>query len=208
MIAIVPECQSEEIRFFDKLAWRWDSRLKERDFSAIEQLLEEVNFKPVDSVLDIGTGTGIMIPYYQKLGILQIIAVDSSLEMCKIVSSKYPALTIVCASYPDWTPENKTFDKIVMFNSFPHLEGKKRVYKKSFDLLCPSGSLVIAHSMNRVELASCHRRKGRAVENHLLPDNDSFIKDLNHAGFTNIDIKETPGFFMLEAVRQPHGICI
>lgn len=182
--------------FFDSKASVWDSRIRPADHRAVERILERITFRSNDTVIDVGSGTGITIPYYKRCGIEKIYACDESSGMVEILRDKFPDISIFHQSYLDPLTENISADKIVIFNTFPHFSSFDPVFRNSARYLNSSGKLIIAHSMNRQEITECHRRKGMGVSNDILPPDDFFEKKFREHGFTDVIVEDSEtGFF-------------
>lgn len=55
------------MNFFDEMAGVWNKTCR-YDTRRIEKVLSVLQLKQGDTVLDIGTGTGVMIPFYPGTG--------------------------------------------------------------------------------------------------------------------------------------------
>lgn len=193
-------------RFFDQEAAEWDSRIKTADYRAIEKIFERIPFDPSDTVFDVGAGTGIMIPFYQRRGLNRIFAIDSSERMVTILRTKFPDVTVFHRSYLSPMEYRNFADKIVIFNTFPHFSDFEPVFAYSSRYLKPGGKLIIAHSMSREALKDCHRRKGRAVEGDILPPDDFFVDRMRAYGFWDVTVENPEsGFFAAGTSRLEAG---
>ena len=55
-----------QIDFFYAIAEKWDSTITV-DKEKIHKLLSQISIKNGDSILDVGTGTGVLIPFYNQI---------------------------------------------------------------------------------------------------------------------------------------------
>lgn len=181
--------------FFEKKAALWESRIRPADHEAIEQIFDRVLFSSTDTVLDVGSGTGITIPYYRSRGIEKIYACEKSSSMVEILERKFPEITIFHQSYLDPLILKNSIDKIVIFNTFPHFRSFEPVFRNSVRYLKRGGRLIIAHSMNRLKLNECHRQKGIGVETDMLPS-DYFFREMFHKyNFTRVVVEDSESDF-------------
>ena len=76
------------MNFFDEMAGVWNKTCR-YDTGRIEKVLSVLQLKQGDTVLDIGTGTGVMIPFIrEQVGhYAPIVAVDSSEKMLEFALS-------------------------------------------------------------------------------------------------------------------------
>jgi len=160
--------------FFEHNAPEWD-KLCIHDEAKLEEVFKVLSLKKGDRVLDVGTGTGILIPYILKrIGSEgKIVALDYAENMIKKSKEKfsqkeYPNVSFVAENFYNFT-SNCPFDSIICYSCFPHLEDKKLFFQKSFDLLKWNGTLLIAHSSSRAEINKMHTRKHEAVHEDFLP---------------------------------------
>lgn len=79
------------MNFFDEMAGVWNKTCR-YDTRRIEKVLSVLQLKQGDTVLDIGTGTGVMIPFIrEQVGhYAPIVAVDSSEKMLREASLRFP----------------------------------------------------------------------------------------------------------------------
>ena len=79
------------MNFFDEMAGVWNKTCR-YDTGRIEKVLSVLQLKQGDTVLDIGTGTGVMIPFIrEQVGhYAPIVAVDSSEKMLREASLRFP----------------------------------------------------------------------------------------------------------------------
>ena len=78
-----------QVSFFNSIAKDWDS-ISKVDESKINYLLSQIDIQENDSILDVGTGTGVLIPFLSKLNSKgNIKAVDMSCNMLDIARKKF-----------------------------------------------------------------------------------------------------------------------
>lgn len=183
------------IDFFDAHAHTWDSHIKKKDRDAIVKILARSGFKPEDNVLDVGTGTGVLVPFFHDFGVKNITAIDFSPEMCRIFTEKFPGIKIITGDYTEKHFQNDAFDKIMIFNAFPHFKDPKAVFDNSFNYLKKNGMLIIAHSMNRTELNAHHSNCAKIVKNDMLVSDDEFKKHFHRVGLTQITVEDDKYFY-------------
>ena len=182
--------------FFDRHAAWWDSYEVQGIGGIIEEILDRIRVSACDSVLDVGCGTGILLPHLERRGVRDIRAVDLSAEMVKEYLKKYPGRAVTAGDYEApglFGP--KSFTKILIYNAFPHFERRELVFANSYNYLKPGGGLYIAHSMGRAELDRHHKAAGEEVAGHMLYSNVGFRELYAEAGFTDIVVDDGGRFF-------------
>ncbi len=150
---------SEVIGFFDKKADSWDNQGK-TDPTIINQILKAAEIFPNNQVLDVGCGTGILFPYYLQKSVMKITGIDISPEMIRKSSEKVKAagwnnITLITGNVLEY-PFSETFDRIVVYNAFPHLANFTEAIACFSRCMKPGGRLTIAHSQGRNQINSRH----------------------------------------------------
>lgn len=173
--------------FFNERAAGWDQHIIV-DEGKINRLLGLLKIKENASVLDVGTGTGVLIPFLLKaLPHGQITAVDFSSEMLREARRKFGADNRVYFRETDIEkdPLQGQFDAIILYSVFPHFENKTETISKLVKTnLKPEGKLLIAHSQGRETLNNMHNGLSHGMQSaHLLniEQQQSIFKD---AGLT------------------------
>ena len=137
-----------EKAFFNSIAEEWD-KTNEVNKEKINFLLSRVHIQEGDKVLDIGTGTGVLIPFireFNKMG--EINALDVSEGMLHKAKEKYNNLPNVKFTLLDVEEEKVEgkYNKIILYSMFPHLKRREDTIRKLVtENLCESGKLIIAH---------------------------------------------------------------
>ena len=196
MKAAVGVAAESRAGYFERSAQAWDSRVREADHAALERIFNRISFGSGDVVMDVGSGTGIAIPYYQDCRVKSIYAVECCNNMVRILREKFPDIFIYHQSYLVPIPEESFVDRIVIFNAFPHFEDFEKAFENSARYLKPGGILVISHSMNRSGISECHRKKGGEVALDHLPADEFFSGMFDRFGFSDIAVENSPdGFY-------------
>jgi demethylmenaquinone methyltransferase/2-methoxy-6-polyprenyl-1,4-benzoquinol methylase len=185
----------EIISFFDKNAKNWDKNECPRVFVILQEIINKIEIKAGDSVLDIGCGTGILRPYIKSCNAGEILHVDISKGMLKRLKTKYPSANTMSADFETVNLPSETFDKIIAYNVFPHFIDKQAVFDNAFKFLKHGGTFFIAHSMTRERLNKVHGRN-KETKKDLLPSQKEMLSLYEKAGFKDISVEEeSPGFF-------------
>ena len=193
--------------FFDKYAQTWDQSVNKEEFSKIREIVKMAGIQEGERVLDIGCGTGILLPLLKesvgKVG--EVVALDLSLNMLKKAREKFgDQFHYIHANVEDMPLKNSCFHKVICFASFPHFLNKKNALCEISRILKPGRKLLIAHTTSRKTINSFHRKIGGPVANDFIPNKKRMISLLKNTGFTNIKIKDTEDFYWASGVK----ICI
>ena len=157
------------IEFFDRCAPSWDAEMIKND-AIIGKILDNAEVCEGQHILDVACGTGVMFEYYLARGAASVTGIDISSEMTKIAQGKYadnPKVQVICGDVEEAVFERK-FDRIVVYNAFPHFSHPKRLIKRLAGLLKKEGRMTIAHGMSRAAIDNHHSGSASKVSNGLM----------------------------------------
>ncbi len=172
----------DEKEFFDKLAPTWDANEVLSTPDKIRFILDYIGLKPGQRVLDLGTGTGVLIPYIaERVGKAgAITAVDYSMGMLGKAKEKFS----VVVPTPDFIRldfETETisgiYDRIILYCVYPHLHTPVDTLKwlRSVNL-ADEGIITIAFPTGPEFINNIHREKHS--ESDILPSAEKLAEFL------------------------------
>ena len=156
------------ICFFDSKASGWDADMK-RNEASITRILDNAHVTDGVSVLDVATGTGVLIPDYLSRKVSSVTAIDISPEMVRIAREKFEdkGVKILCGDAANYD-FGMSFDRIVIFNAFPHFADQENVIRKLSSLLNPGGYLTVCHDLGKAKLDEHHHNVAETVSCELI----------------------------------------
>ena len=161
--------KKDVIAFFDRCAPTWDAEIVKND-AIIEKILDNAEVGPDMDVLDVACGTGVMFDYYLNRGVASVTGIDIAPAMAKIAAEKYTGesrIRVICGDVEEF-PFDRKFDRIVVYNAFPHFPYPKRLIKLLANLLKEDGRLTVAHGMSREAIDNHHSGSASKVSNGLM----------------------------------------
>lgn len=188
------------IKFFDDIAPRWDLMENPAYKMRIPAQLKKTGIMQGDKVLDVACGTGILYPFLCDYK-ADTLCLDISGGMLAELKKKHPHAKTIQADFIDANLPHQSFDKVLIFNAFPHFEDKAAVFFKAASILKPNGYLFIFHSLMREELQKIHAKQNDTEQDIIPPDIEMFnyYKD---AGFENIKANDSEsGYFSCGCLR-------
>jgi len=191
--------------FFDRLADAWDN-ISIHDMNKVEYITSLLEMKGTERILDVGTGTGIMMPFYEKrLTTGSVLAVDISENMISRCKKKYPAcdhpsLEFKVADIYDLDLENE-FDVVMCYSCFPHFKDHQRAVDIFARSLKSNGRFVIAHSSSRDHINHVHKHGGADICEDVLPTLGELTKIANASGLSVIFERSDSEYHIIIAVK-------
>ena len=190
--------------YFNEQADSWDENVAERDAAKLEQMAGRLELKPSSMVLDVGTGTGVFIPYlFGSIGKKgRIVALDIAEEMLKKARTKRfdGNIDYLQADIGEIPLPDGTFDSVVCYSSFPHFQDKPAALAEIKRVMKGGGRLVICHTSGRAHINEVHSQIP-VVENDVLPDSIGMLLLLKAIGFTEIKVEDNSDSYLASAMR-------
>lgn len=177
--------------FFDTMAEKWDTVCK-HDTEKIKYILQLLNIENGAKILDVGTGTGILVPFLTAQAGNQgkIVAIDISKKMLEVAQRKYQYdnVSFVCGNVLDGELPEEHFDLVICYSVFPHFEDKQFAVSIMSRYLKRKGKFIICHSQSREAINNLHRNASQAVAEDNLPC-AATIKNYFHAAGLNTAVE-------------------
>ena len=196
--------------FFNQMAPAWDERFYTPEMEErLPQLVSLFHLQKGTKILDVGAGTGGIIPYLlEAIGPEgSIWAIDFAEEMVRIGRRKFQEESRVIfelASVEDLPYKDRFFDQIVCFGAFPHFDDKGKALEEMNRVLKSQGTLIIAHALSSVALRS-HHQNCAPVSKDFLPEEAKMRSFLEKAGFQLQRLIDQPKCYLCEGLKPSAG---
>lgn len=141
--------------FFDSLAPAWDAN-SEDDPALIRKILRNSGLRRKDSVLDIGCGTGILVPFLAEYSPSRIVGVDLSAKMVEEARKKFPAYEFRQADGSSLDFRD-AFSQVILFNMWPHVSDPEKMIRSCHAYLREGGAMTIAFDSGRSRIDQHHQ---------------------------------------------------
>jgi ubiquinone/menaquinone biosynthesis C-methylase UbiE len=172
--------------FFNEKAGIWDE-ITVHNLEKVQYIIEMLGIHSDDRILDVGTGTGIMIPFYERYLVNgSVVAVDYSERMIEVARSKYPEkehpkISYLVSDVYD-LKYDADFDIVVCYSCFPHLVDPPLAIKILSRALKKGGCLAVAHSNSAKKINGVHMNSGVEVGNDVLPSMELLKQMMKESG--------------------------
>lgn len=194
-----------EIDFFDALAPDWDKNEVRSTPERINEILSVINIKRGDRVLDLGTGTGVLLPYLaERVGAEgHVTAIDISEGMLNIAKAKYGDLPQVDLLKLDFEEEAVpgSYDVILLYSVYPHLHRPFETIEWLLKINTnPGGRIFIAFPSDEKFINEIHHRRNSTSDH--LPPASILTATLRRHAFNATILDDTPDSYLIQITRD------
>lgn len=190
--------------YFNLLADKWDE-IVWHDEQKLNRIMQIACFKKGDRVLDVGTGTGVMVEYIlkwvDKEG--EVVGVDISERMIEKAKEKFKHknnVRFLCSDVLELRITNY-FDGIMCYSVFPHFDDQKRAIMQFAKMLKENGKLIICHSQSRKEINNLHKNLPEPINKHFLPEPFTITHWIEEANLVLKDFVDDEHIFLVVAQK-------
>ena len=154
---------------FDNRVDDFRQRIGEEIHRRTWRIVVAASLLPDDRVLDVGTGTGVLISHIQHYGVRDIVGCDISPAMLSEATDCFPGVHFWCGDVIDLPPVLGSFD-VVFFNAmFGNVCDQAQTLRTMTSRLNIAGKIIVSHPMGAGFQAKLREENPRLVP-HLLPD--------------------------------------
>jgi len=193
--------------YFNNLAADWDSiPVAPNSAGRISRFLKRSYIHGARRVLDVGCGTGILVPDLLNLygSTTCLVEFDLAEDMLGVNSAKFPRGNVgrVCADTQTMPFSDACFDLAVCFSALPHMPDKSAALRQILRVVRPGGILCVGHLMGSSELNAFHSSLEGPVTVDFLPPATALAQMLKDLGAVEILAEENSDWYFVRAEKS------
>ena len=185
---------------FDELVERFEPPLPEKVPERLEQIVAAADVSESETVLDVGAGTGILIPRIRPYRPGRIIACDLSQKMLDRLRGNYPEVETIRSDVRDLTLPEDSIDAVFLNACYPNIADKDGAFSNIFRMMRPGGRMVVSHPLGRGFVESL--RKSSPFPLDALPTRSEAERLFPPIGFDIRSLVDEPDLFILVSARR------
>lgn len=187
--------------YFNEKAAKWDTLIQDEVIARLQRMVTALDLPQGSKVLDLGTGTGVLIPMLiETVGSSgAVVAMDFAPRMLAEARKKYhwPNLRFLEGAAEEIPLADQSVDEVVCNSAFPHFDNLRRAAQEMARVLRRGGRVAIIHPHSREYINKLHVSLGGAVKNCLLPEAEVMRTIFAEAGFEDITLEDGPQCYCL-----------
>jgi demethylmenaquinone methyltransferase/2-methoxy-6-polyprenyl-1,4-benzoquinol methylase len=195
----------EKQDFFNDLAERWDET-NTWDMDKIALMLKLLYIKDGDAILDVGTGTGVLIPLLRGYT-GNITAIDSAEKMIEVARKKFEGqeVNFIHGDALEYPFEDGSFDHIICYSVFPHFDDKPLAIARLAKKLKPGGLLSVLHSSSKERINGVHvHTHSMDIKSDNLPPAQALVPCARDNGLREEIVIDNAEMYLFAARRRWH----
>jgi len=184
---------------FDKIYQVFEPPLPEGVPERLEKIVAHGKITRGDTVLDVGSGTGILIPIIRKYRPGSIHACDLSDAMLAQLKKNYPYVKTIMADVRDLDFPEGSIDAVFINACYPNIVDKAVAFSNISRMMKANGRIVISHPLGKAFILSL--KKGAPFPLDEFPEEPEAGALLKPFGFEIETFIDEPMIYILVAIK-------
>lgn len=123
----------------------------------LERIVAEAKIERNDTVLDVGSGTGILVPLILKYDPSLIYACDIAENMLAQLKKNYPEVKTIRADVKELDLPDASVDVVLINACYPNIAEKTEAFSNLARILRSGGRIVVSHPLGKAFVKSLRR---------------------------------------------------
>lgn len=186
---------------FNKLCHLFEPPLPEGVPERLEKIVAHGRVNKGETVLDVGSGTGILIPIIERYEPGCIYACDLSEVMLRHMDSKkYPGVKTIVADVRDLRLPGSSIDVVFINACYGNIIDKIGAFSNLSRMMRPEGRMVISHPLGRSFIHSLRANSPFPLDH--FPEEPEAVSLFKPFGFEIETFIDEPGLYILVLSRS------
>jgi len=189
--------------FFSELIHVFDPPLPEGVPERLKKIVASARIAKGDVVLDVGTGTGILVPLIQEYEPDTIFVCDLSDIMLAHLQKQYPYVKTIAADIRDLAMPDGGIDVVFMNACYPNIVDKGSSFANTSRIMKPGGRMVISHPLGKSFVGLLKEKSPFPLDD--FPEESEAETLLEPYGFDITDFVNEEKLYILVATKRHEG---
>jgi len=185
---------------FDDIVHVFEPPLPEGVPERLEQIVAASGIEAGETVLDVGAGTGILVPIIRQYRPGRIIACDLSEKMLQKLRENYSGVETVAADVRDLTLPDASLDVVFINACYPNIADKPGAFANLSRMMTPGGRLVISHPLGKRFIDSLKKTSPFPLDD--FPERSEAVQLLAPCRLALQAFVDEPALYILVAVKR------
>lgn len=189
--------------FFSELIHVFDPPLPEGVPERLKNIVVSARIAKGDVVLDVGTGTGILVPLIEEYKPNSIFACDLSEVMLAHLQKQYSYAKTISADVRDLSLPDGSIDVVFMNACYPNIVDKDASFANISRMMKPGGRMVISHPLGKSFVKLLKGKSPFPLDD--FPEKSEAKNSLEPYGFFIADFVDEEKLYILVAKKRREG---
>ena len=184
--------------FFGKITHVFDPPLPKGVQERLKKIVAAAEIIKGDMILDVGSGTGILMPLIHTYEPDTIYACDFSKAMLTRLEEQYPYARTILADIRNLNFPDASIDVVFVNACYSNLVDKEGFFENMARMMKPGGHLVISHPMGKTFIDSIRDQSPFPLDD--FPEKSEADVMLEKYGFKIVNFVDKPKLYILVAM--------
>jgi SAM-dependent methyltransferase len=185
---------------FDELYHLFDPPLPEGVPERLERIVASAEIAKGNNVLDVGSGTGVLVPLIQKYGPARVFACDLSEAMLRQLKRHYSNVDAIVSDIRELALPDLFLDVVFINACYPNIVDKVGAFTNLGRMTRPAGRMVISHPLGKAFIDSLKEKVPFPLDD--FPEKSEADILFKPFGFSIKEFLDEPELYILVLTKQ------